>query len=165
MLDATALITKHQGRGVFIDTNLLVLLLVGLVNPRRIASFKRTQDFSIEDFRVLRKLVEWFGVPLVATPHVLSQVSDLTDLSGKEAILIRELFKSIVEEIEEQHDAARRLVRHPLFERFGLGDASIAQVCARGIVVLTADVQLQIALGSTGLDAINFNHVRPLGRS
>ena len=33
MLDAAALITKHQGRGVFIDTNLLVLLLVGMVNP------------------------------------------------------------------------------------------------------------------------------------
>jgi hypothetical protein len=106
MLDAAALITKHQGRGVFIDTNLLVLLLVGLVNPSRIPSFKRTQDFSTDDFRVL----------------------------------------------------------HPLFERFGLGDASVAQVCARGIVVLTADVQLQIALGSMGLDAINFNHVRPLAR-
>ena len=109
--------------------------------------------------------MEWFGKPVVATPHVLSQVSDLTDLSGQEAIRVRELFRSIVEEIEERHDAARRLVLHPLFERFGLGDASIAQVCARGIVVLTADVQLQIALGSMGLDAINFNHVRPLGWS
>jgi hypothetical protein len=165
MLDAAALITKHQGRGVFIDTNLLVLLLVGFVNPSRIPKFKRTQDFSIADFRVLRKLVEWFGKPLVATPHVLSQVSDLTDLSGREAILVRELFRSIVDEIEEQHDNARRLVLHPLFNRFGLGDASVAEVCARDIVVLTADVQLQIALGSIGLDAINFNHVRPLGWS
>lgn len=165
MLDAAALITKHRGRGVFIDTNLLVLLLVGLVNPSRIPKFKRTQDFSIEDFRVLSKLVEWFGRPLVATPHVLSQVSDLTDLSGREAILVRELFRSIVDQIEEQHDNARRLVLHPLFERFGLGDASVAEVSARNIVVLTADVQLQIALGSMGLDAINFNHVRPLGWS
>ena len=114
MLDAAALITKHQGRGVFIDTNLLVLLLVGSVNPSRIPKFKRTQDFSIEDFRVLRELVEWFGKPLVATPHVLSQVSDLTDLSGREAILVREIFRSIVDQIEEQHDNARRLVLHPL---------------------------------------------------
>jgi hypothetical protein len=142
MLDAAELITKHQGRGVFIDTNLLVLLVEGLVNPDRIPKFKRTPDFSIEDFRVLRKLLEWFGKPLV-----------------------RRLFRSVVEEIEEQHDAARRLVLHPLFERFGLGDASVAEVCGRNTVVLTADVQLQIALGSMGLDAINFNHVRPLGWS
>jgi hypothetical protein len=31
--------------------------------------------------------------------------------------------------------------------------------------MLTADVQLQIALAGMGLDAINFNHVRPLGWS
>ncbi len=163
MLDAAALITKHQGKGVFVDTNLLVLFLVGSVNPKRILNFKRTQDFTIDDFRILRGLVEWFGVPLVTTPHVLSQVSDLTDLGGREAALVRQLFKSVVEVIEERYDDARRLVHHPLFERFGLGDASVAAVCARDIVVLTADVQLQIALGSQGLDAINFNHVRSLG--
>ena len=162
MLDAAALITKHRGRGVFIDTNLLVLLMVGSVNPNRIPNFKRTQDFTIGDFRLLRKLVEWFGMPIVTTPHVLSQVSDLTDLAGHEATLIRQLFKSTVELIEEKYDEARRLVMHPLFERFGLGDASVAAVCERDIVVLTADVQLQIALASTGLDAINFNHVRSL---
>jgi hypothetical protein len=67
-----------------------------------------------------------------------------------------------VEEIEEHHDPARSLVRHPLFKRFGLGDASIAAACERNIVVLTADVQLQIALAWQGLDAVNFNHVRTL---
>jgi len=71
MLDAAALIEKHKRKGVFIDTNLLVLLLVGLVNPERIISLKRTQDYAVEDFAILRKLVDWFGKPLVTTPHVL----------------------------------------------------------------------------------------------
>ncbi len=61
MLDAAALIEKHRGKGVFVDTNLLVLLLVGQVNERRLASFKRTQDFDIEDFYLLSRLVKWFG--------------------------------------------------------------------------------------------------------
>lgn len=160
MLDTEALITKHRGKGVFVDTNLLVLLLVGSVNPNRILNFKRTQNFTREDFRVLSKLVAWFGNPLVTTPHVLSQVSDLTDLGGREGILGRQRFRSRVEVIEERYDEARRLVLHPLFERFGLGDASIAAVCERNIVVLTADVQLQIGLACMGLDAIDFNHVR-----
>jgi hypothetical protein len=105
------------------------------------------------------------GRPLVATPHVLSQVSDLTDLSGEDRFAVRELFKSTIETIKEEHDAARQLVQHTLFDRFGLGDASIATVCARSVVVLTADVQLQVALGALGLDAINFNHVRTIGWS
>lgn len=108
-------------------------------------------------------LLEWFGKPLVATPYVPSQVSDLTDLSGPEAVQVRELFRSTVQEIEERHDVARLLVLHPLFECLGLGDASLAAARERNIVVLTADIQLQIALGSLGLDAINFNHVRSLG--
>jgi hypothetical protein len=46
------------------------------------ADFKRTQDFTIEDFDLVARLICWFG-KLIATPHVLSQVSDLTDLPGK----------------------------------------------------------------------------------
>ena len=83
MLDAGALIDKHRSKGVLVDSNLLVLLLVGLVNKRRIPEFKRTQNFAIEDFDTLSELVEWLG-PLRTTPHVLSQVSDLTDLYGRE---------------------------------------------------------------------------------
>src|ERR1700736_6648428 len=109
MLDAKALIEKHQGKGVLVDTNLLVLLLVGVVNRRRILQFKRTQDFTIEDFDLLEHLVKWFG-RLIATPHVLSQVSDLADLPGKELREIRQLFKSVVERIEEFYDPSRVLV-------------------------------------------------------
>jgi hypothetical protein len=99
MLDAFALIAKHQAKGVLVDTNLLVLLLVGLVNKRRILDFKRTQNFTIEDFDLLSRLISWFG-KLFTTPHVLSQVSDLTDLASKDlkttdvAISIRKEFSS-----------------------------------------------------------------------
>ena len=50
MFDAATLIEKHRGKGVLVDTNLFVLLLVGLVNENRILNFQRTQDFTIEDF-------------------------------------------------------------------------------------------------------------------
>ena len=91
MLDAAALIEKHRAKGVLVDTNLLVLFLVGTVNRQRILNFKRTGDFAIEDYDLLVRLVAWFG-RLISTPHVLSQVSDLTDLSGNELTAIRELF-------------------------------------------------------------------------
>lgn len=121
MLDAGALIEKHRSKGVLVDANLLVLFLVGRLSRRRILEFKRTQNFTIEDFDPLSNLINWFG-KLVATPHVLSQVSDLTD-------------------------------------------AAIATVCSRGVLVLTADLNLQLALQRRGADALNFNHVRTLGWS
>src|ERR1035437_10133139 len=162
MLDAKGLIEKHRAKGVLVDTNLLVLLLVGTVNRQRIRNFKRTGDFTPADYDLLVHLIDWFG-RLIATPHVLSQVSDLTDLSGKELVAIRERFNVLVENIAESYDTSRTLVADPLFKRLGLADAAIATVCSRGILVLTADVQLQIALQERDIDALNFNHIRPLG--
>ena len=161
MLDARALIEKHQARGVLVDSNLLVLFLVGMVNKRRILEFKRTQSFTIEDFDLLARLIGWFG-RLIATPHVLGQVSDLADLPGKERLQIRRLFKSVIERMEESYDLSRVLVSDPIFERLGLTDAAIATVCSRGVLVLTADLELQLAVQRQGADALNFNHVRPL---
>jgi hypothetical protein len=161
MLDAAALIEKHHAKGALVDANLLVLLLVGAINRQRILNFKRTQNFTIEDFELLTRLMDWFG-KIVTTPHVLSQVSDLTDLSGKELREIRQKFKLVVEQIDESYDESRVLVADPIFERLGLADAAIATVCSREILVLTADVKLQLAVQQRGWDALNFNHVRQL---
>jgi len=162
MLDALALVDKHRSKGVLVDTNLLVLLLVGSVNKRRILKFKRTQSFTLQDFDLLSRLVEWFG-KLITTPHVLSQVSDLTDLAGEEFWTVRSRFAALVELMDESYDESRALVTHPLFSRLGLTDAAIATVCSRGILVLTTDVKLELALQQRGAEALNFNHVRPLG--
>ena len=107
------------------------------------------------------RLVTWFG-RLIATPHVLSQVSDLTDLTGKELAAVRELFKSVVENLQEVYDESRELVGDSAFKSFGLADAAITKVCSRGILVLTTDVQLHVALQARGLDSLNFNHIRAL---
>jgi hypothetical protein len=162
MLDAKALIDKHRAKGVLVDTNLLVLFLVGTVNRQRIANFKRTGDFTIEDYELLVHLIGWFG-KLIATPHVLSQVSDLTDLAGKELVASRALFKRLViEEIEETYDVSRSLVADSCFDRFGLTDAAIATVCSRGVLALTTDLGLYLMLQERKIDALNFNHIRPL---
>ena len=161
MLDAGALIKKHQAKGALVDANLLVLFLVGSVNKRRIETFKRTQNFTIEDFDLLTRLIDWFG-KLFATPHVLSQTSDLTDLRGRELLKVRQLFKVATEQMEEFYDPSRVLVADPIFERLGLTDAAIAKVSSQGILVLTADVELQLEVQQRGADALNFNHARML---
>jgi hypothetical protein len=163
MLDARALIEKHHGKGVLVDTNLLVFFLVGSVNKHRIPNFKRTQNFTVEDFDLLVRLISWFGNKLFATPHVLTQVSDLADLPGKEKREIRRLFRVVTEQIDESYDPSRVLVADHTFERLGLADAAIATVCDRGVLVLTADLELQLEVQRRGADALNFNHVRPLG--
>ena len=161
MLDAPGLIEKHRSKGVLVDTNLLVLYLVGRVNKDRIPGFKRTQTYTVKDFELLERLIVWFG-GLITTPHILSQVSDLTALPGKELRAVRSCFKVAVEAMEECYDESRIVVNDPSFERLGLTDAAIATLCRRELLVLTDDLDLQITLQRRGADAINFNHIRPL---
>lgn len=95
MPDALALITKYRSKGVLLDANLMVLILVGTVNKVRILNFKRTQNFTVEDFELLSHLVAYFG-RLVTTPHLLSQASDLADLKERELIEVRKLFRFLL---------------------------------------------------------------------
>jgi hypothetical protein len=164
MLDARWLIEKHRSNGALIDTNLLVLLLVGLVNRRRIPQFKRTQNFTSQDFDALAALRNWFG-KLVVTPHVMSQVSDLIDISGQDLARVRAFFRQFVEQAEEFYAPSRELVQDALFSRLGLTDAAIATVCSKGILLVTADLDLHLALQRRGADSLNFNHVRAMGWS
>lgn len=155
MLDAGALIEKHRSKGVLVDTNLLVLLLVGLVNRRRVPEFKRTQDFTIDDFDTLSRLMDWFG-KLITTPHVLSQVSDLAAVQGKELAKIRKRFGLLVDAMDEHYEPSRSLVADPLFARLGLADVAIGQVCSKGILVLTSDLDLHLALSAPRSRRVKF---------
>ena len=99
MQDALGLINQHRSKGVLVDTNLLVLYLIGQVNRKRILSFKRTQTYTLDDFDLLARLIAWFG-KLVTTPHILTQASDLADLKGKEFVDVRRLFRTTVDLME-----------------------------------------------------------------
>nr|VFJ97897.1 MAG: hypothetical protein BECKLFY1418B_GA0070995_111010 [Candidatus Kentron sp. LFY] len=63
-------------RSVLIDTNLLVLLVVGLCNRDYISTHKRTRIFSVEDYDLLLKEIEGFEVIWI-TSHCIAEASNL----------------------------------------------------------------------------------------
>jgi hypothetical protein len=160
MTELERLIEKHRANGLLIDSNLLVLLFVGRTNRRRISNFKRTSAYGVSDYELLEQLVSVFGRTLT-TPHVLTEVSNLTTLSRAELSNIREIMKQSVEIMEELHEPSRVVVRDQAFYRLGIADAAISTVCAN-VLVLTDDFDLYDSLGRRGIDAINFNHLRTL---
>ncbi len=67
--------------GLPVDTNLLVLFVVGAVNRERIESFERTSSYTKEDYKLLLQFLANFK-KLHTSPHVLAEVSNLADLCG-----------------------------------------------------------------------------------
>jgi len=149
-------IARYRDKGIVVDTNLLLLYLVGQYDPLQIKKCNRTDAYSIEDFDLLRGLLAAFSV-IVTTPNILTEVCNLS--KKLPPAYFGELRKQ-VRILEEKYFPARHACDRTYFDRFGLTDTIIAELSRNQYLVLTADVELWGLLLSLGIDAINFNHLR-----
>jgi predicted nucleic acid-binding protein len=159
MTDVLQLIDKRRTSGLLLDTNLLLLYVIGRTNPNRIAKFKRTQPYTSADFAMLERFVAEFRV-LITTPHVLTELSNLGNLHGQEREVLGSMFVSIVEESREHYDESRLVVKESCFRRLGLTDAAVVALARHDYLFLTDDFDLYSTLVSHGANALNFNHLR-----
>ena len=155
------LFRRYVRRGLLIDSNILLLLLVGSFDISNIKKFNRTRQFAEEDYGLLMRMIDPFD-RVYTTPNILTEVSNL---AGHFSHNLRfEFFshfgRSLIK-FDEQYVECINISSDPNFPKFGLTDSIIAY-CARdmGILVLTDDFPLFNYLNSQGLDAINFNHIR-----
>lgn len=155
---------RPQPRHLLVDTNLLILLTVGSFEPGLIGRHKRTHQFTVEDYRLLREYLRRFRT-LVTTSNILTEVSNLVDQVGAPiSQKLQELLASIIGVLEEQYVVSRDCCGLEEFRRLGLADASILRLAQDqgDLAVLTDDIHLYLALQKRGLEAVNFNHLREI---
>jgi hypothetical protein len=156
----SALIQKHQRGDILLDTNLLLLYLIGNLRATAIKTFPHTKQYAAEDYSLLAKVVGLFRA-VVTTPNILTEVSNLSGkLNEADLRAFREGFKGAIEILVERYCPSGLAAQSPAFSKFGLTDAGIACLCERDILVITDDLPLQQWLASKQIDAVNFNHIR-----
>jgi hypothetical protein len=165
MSDLSPIIAKYKQSGILVDANLLLLLFIGEYDRNRIAHFKRTSSFTPEDYDLLVRLVKCFA-KVISTPHILADLSNLSAQLGEPArtqyFTILPKMLSIIDEHYVPHFKA---TSSSCFTRLGLTDAGIAHLVMGKHPVVTIDLDLYLYLTDAGVDAINFNHFRPIGWS
>lgn len=163
MQDIKVLFNRYSQIGLLVDTNILLLYVVGLVNPQRITRFKRTQQFTPEDYELLNKILLSFK-RIFTTPHILTEVNSLANQLGEpERTRCFQILAQIINELEEYYKPSREVAQHPEFQRFGLTDCSILTLAQNSYLVLTDDLKLAVQLQRNGIDTVNFNNLRFLG--
>jgi len=155
-------VVSLAGRELLLDSNVLLLLFVGLFDRSRIARFKNTEQFTSGDFDLLLEFIGRFSA-ILATPHIFTEVSNLAGQLGEPAR--SELFAILRERLlvlAEEHVPATTAASNAAFIRLGLTDSAIASltVSRPRCSVLTTDFDLWVYLVSSGIDATNFNHLR-----
>jgi hypothetical protein len=160
--DLSALIDKYRSKGVLLDSNLLVLLFVGLTDIGLVTSFKRTQAFTQQEFSLLKGVVDTF-YKVITTPHVLTETSNfLGQLHSGSRLTALTILSKNIQSFKERRPEAKTLVQSGAFFNFGLTDSAILDLPPKTYLVLSIDAALIIALQKKEVDAINFNHLRQL---
>lgn len=150
-----------RGRPVLLDSNLLLLLVVGLVDQGLVTRFKRTSMYSVRDHTMLADIVD-AATCLVTTPHVLAEVSNLGgQLTGRarDAFYLA-LSNLVLTLLEERTREGKEYVGDRAFARLGVADTAIAHEAESGLFVLSDDLNLCLELQRRSLAAMNFNHLR-----
>lgn len=160
-----SLVRRYCQKGVLIDTNILLLLLVGSVNQERITKFNRTQQFIPEDYELLLEFIARFQ-KLVTTPNILTEVNSLANQLGEpersQCFAIFAQFVKNVALLDEYYVKSLDAVNTEKFIKFGLTDSGILTLSKGKYLVITDDFKLASYLQSVEVDVINFNNIRPL---
>lgn len=154
---------KDRRRALLIDTNLLLLYLIGNLNPRFIAAFNRTRQFLFDDFLLLKKIADSFS-GIVTNPGILTEVSNLagSDLKGGRR---GQFFAELAEEVQlltEEHIPSAQACDSGAFTKFGLTDSAIILAGKDRYLTITTDAALAGYMERNRLDVINFNNIRLL---
>lgn len=150
---------------LILDTNLLILVLVGLFDINSIGTFKRTNKYSERDYNNLIDIVKQFP-KLVITPHIFAEISNLC-FSNRDKNKDNQLYKfinhivKVLFEFKELTVHKNQLMILAYFPRIGVTDSGIIEIAKRNKYnVITEDASIYLILNTLGVPVLNINHIR-----
>jgi hypothetical protein len=155
------LIDRFASRGLLIDTNLLLLFVIGQYDPEILVhdSFGRLAAYSLDDFYLLQNLSTLFK-KRVTTAHVLAEVSNWIGYlpTHREIECLRQ-FSEYLSSFDELTTDSLKLADYERFPYLGLTDTALASF-ANDYLVITDDLRFITHLNKMGREALNINHLR-----
>ena len=152
---------RYKPKGILIDANLLLLYLVGTYDQRLIGDgkYNKLSKYTIEDYEILIRLKSLFR-RTVTTPHVLTEVSNLVgDMPERLKMQCFDKFCEVLSDFEELAEPSFEAAQRTEFRFLGLTDTVLAKVSEQFLIV-SDDGRFIANLNGSGLDALNFNHLR-----
>jgi len=165
-LDSVRLFREKIGKKkIILDTNLLLLLLVGGCDKNFLNQHACTEKYTGIDHDLLINIFRFFDPTIVITPHILTEFSNLSRRDIKEPRIqhfiatVRDRLKNYK---EEQVSLGRLLnTKVSVLALYGFADMSIIEVAKKiDAVVLTDDISLALYADSFHIPSIKFGALK-----
>lgn len=150
-----------MARRLAIDTNLLLLLVVGQVSRSFIRRHRRLRNYGEADFELLTDVIRGFE-QIILTPNASTEASNLivygvTDpLRAQLMAALGLVFRSAIEHYRPSAEISLR----PEFLRLGLTDSVWLDLLDPQSTLLTDDDHLYVSALSSGARAFRFSDVK-----
>lgn len=164
-------ILSRRPSGVIVDTNILLLLLIGHFDKDFIKNYSlfknNAKNYTKEDFELLKQLVSYFN-KLIITPQIIAELSNISITSnrstfGSRLLSYLQAVVDILKDAEEHHQQAECLwgMQLEVLSRFGFTDVTISELSKRThMPILTDELELYLYLVNNGIPAISFEYIK-----
>lgn len=149
-----------MARPVILDTNLLLLLVVGETDRSLIGKHRRLQAYEEVDFDWLRATLR-APRALLLCPNVVSETSNLVRyiypaaaqrVAVTLAVLLQQTTETYIQSVLAAAESA--------YARLGVTDAVLIMLSRTDATLVTDDLDLALAAQRVGADVVNYTHVR-----
>ena len=147
-------------RQLLVDTNLTLLLVVGLTDREYIAKHKRLAAYRVADFEALEAILR-ASSGMVFCPNVWTETSNLARyIAEPMRTEIAVTLQRVASADRERYVPTKTATERPEYERLGVTDAALLCLAESNARLLTDDLDLYLAALRAGFDAVNYNHLR-----
>lgn len=147
-------------RFLLLDSNLLILLVVGAAKRSYVSQHKRLRKFDVKDFDLLSEIVAQ-SRGIILSPNVITEASNLIRQAADPVrSASTRMLARIVESGDERIVSSKVAVQHPEYNSLGIADAVLLENGTQGFTLLTVDRNLYLAAIKARLKALNFNYLR-----
>ncbi len=148
---------------LFIDSNLLLLYVVGRSSRDIIAKHRRLRQYTAGDYDALLDFLDGVDQVLV-TPHTLAETSNLLAQHGEpERSGLFAQLRRLIHESKEVVVSGAAASNNRAFTRLGITDAALLEAITERTPLLTVDFDLfHEAQQRAPNSAVNFNYLREL---
>jgi rRNA-processing protein FCF1 len=148
---------------ILIDTNALVVLLIGIIDPRLIKTHKRTSIYEEEDYNELISVIGKID-NLIVLPNVWTEVDNLlNNFSGNYKFKYVEEISTIIKLTTEKYISTSIATESDYFFELGVTDSILLEYAKKCKLLITSDSKLSdyaIANGIKVYDLISSRNQR-----